>query len=209
MEILLIIIKALFVFLFILLIKTIIKYPKDILQGLFSFITPDVLKPIIENEDSNLSEKPYASTLNLSFNYHAGNKYIFFTGDPKLISPIIKSFPDYKPEDFTFFDESLIKCPDNITFYDFSILVQHFWSESKLRSYGIFLSEEIRFFIYQDERTLHNLIGKTHDGSKFSVYTLDDLDNNIYLRVNKNIRVDEFDIGKSEVFGKSSKMIPF
>ena len=193
MDALLIIIQVLFVLLFIFLIRTVVKNPKGIFQGLFSFILPDILTSI-ENKERDLIEEPYDSTFNLNFNYQIGKKYIFFTGDPNLIVPIIKSFLDYKEEDFAFSDERLIKCPEKITFYDFSILVQHFWSESKIRSYGIFLSDEIRFYLYQDERSVHNLIGKTHDGQTFSIYTLDDLDNNIYLRLNNTIRVEKFDI---------------
>lgn len=199
MDILIIIIQVVFVLLFIFLIRTIVKYPKDILRGLFSFIVPDVLKPIIETKDNNLTEDPYESTLNLSFNYQGGDKYIYFIGDNNLINQIIESFPDYKPDEFKLLGKGVVICPVEITFYDFSILVQHFWNESKIRSYGIFLSGEFSFYMYQDERTLHNLIGKTHDGRKFSIYTLDHLDDKIYLRVNKKIRVDEFDIRKLEV----------
>ncbi|VAW26819.1 hypothetical protein MNBD_BACTEROID06-476, partial [hydrothermal vent metagenome] len=87
-------------------------------------------------------------------------------------------------------------CPDNMPFYDFNLFVQHANSELKPNdSFGLFKSEQLAYFCYQDPRTVHNIIGKTSDGRKFSVYTLDDLDKKVQLRINNNIEVEKsFDI---------------
>lgn len=59
--------------------------------------------------------------------------------------------------------------------------------------YGLFKSKELSFYCYQDPKSIHNIIGRTSNGQKFSIYTLDDLNKMIHLRLNKQLDVKELD----------------
>jgi len=158
---------------------------------------------IIEPEDGSfvdLSEEPYKSTHDLKFNYREGTKYLLTESEPKQAEDIIKSlivFSNAKLnfEDFTLVRSSptIFKCPDIIPFYDFNLLVQLASNELKSRrSYGLFRSDSLNYYCYQDPKTTHNIIGQTGEGGNFSVYTLDDLDKKIHLGINNQIQVDQF-----------------
>ena len=85
-----------------------------------------------------------------------------------------------------------INCPNQITFYDFSILTQHFCNEVT-KSWGIFKSSWLTYYSYSNKKTFHNIVGQTTNGQKFSIYTLDDLYKDQNLRLNQELEVKTFD----------------
>ena len=157
---------------------------------------------IYDQEDEDLSEEPYKSTKNLKFNFEQGAKYIIANVEKEKALEIIISFLGFSYVNIPFDDfiverlpPAVIKCPQNIPFCDFNLLVQHSNNElGKANSYGLFESPELSFYCYQDPNTIHNIIGSTNTGQKFSVYTLDDLNKKVWLRLNNQINVKKLDI---------------
>ncbi len=159
------------------------------------------LKIIEPEEDAfiDLSEEPYKSTKNLDFDFREGDKYLVANGESRDTDAFINEFlsistanlksAEFKVENLK---PTVVKCPDSIPFYDFNLLVQHANNELKPNdSFGLFKSEQLTYFCYQDPLTVHNIIGKTSEGRKFSVYTLDDLNKKVQLRMNNKIEVEK------------------
>ncbi|HET8860030.1 hypothetical protein [Marivirga sp.] len=224
------IIEILIVLLIIATVAVIIKYPKDIVRGFFGFFEPDLgnLKSwiflpiwligrtielvtkfkIYENSHADLSEEPYKSTKNMKFDFENGTKYLVTSNGTDKINDIIKDFLGISYANITFDDfvieqmsPTVVRCPSSIPFYDFNLLIQHSNNElQKTNCYGLFKSDKLSFYCYQDPKTLHNIIGQTHSGQNFSVYTLDDLNKKTYLKINNKIKVKELDMD-SEIKG--------
>lgn len=152
------IMEILVVGLLILAAVAIIRYPKDIIRAFFNFFRPEPSRirswiffpfwivgrlvevttkfEIYDHENEDLSEEPYKSTKNLKFNFGQGTKYIASTIETEKITEIIKSFIGISYANITFDDfivvrsvPSVIKCPNNIPFYDFNLLVQHSYNK--------------------------------------------------------------------------------
>ncbi len=220
------IVEILIILLVIALLVTLIRYPKEIIlgiiKGVFSFIHPDILRPItwiflpvwlighlisrLFNSDMieyhgisgyNPSEKPYKNLKKRVVDFDTGEKFISCKEEQNQCKNILQGYLEYCEnyvfEEFDFNKTGLIKCPDNISFYDFCILVQHFCNTSKNDVYGVFISDNLRFYAYQDDKTTHNLIGRTNDNKTFSIYTLDDLNNKVFLRMNPGIKVRNYE----------------
>jgi len=220
LEIYSIIFGTIIICLIIALIVIVIKYPLDIIRGFLSFIRPDSYRTwffapiwflfygldklfnlnIIEKEESNddLSEEAYKSTKNLEFDFSEGEKLISYSNaDIQTLLDEFIAFSEgsYQLGDFDIKSKkAVLECPATISFYDYCILVQHIWNAQKSATFGMFLSAKLKFYFYQDDKTLHNLIGQTMDGKRFSIYTLDDLNKKIHLRLNNNIRVKKLDL---------------
>lgn len=202
------------------LIVIVIRYPLDIIRGFLEMIRPDsyrtwFLAPIwflfyglnklfnlsiIEDKESSQDkpEEPYKSIKNLKFDFSTGKKFISYSNNEihaLLVDFVAFSEGNYELEDFSIKSkQTILECPNAISFYDYCILVQHIWNTQKGATFGIFISAKLKFYFYQDDKTLHNLIGQTIDGKRFSIYTLDDLNKKIHLRLNDNIRVKKFDL---------------
>ncbi|MEQ8357924.1 MAG: hypothetical protein RH860_00455 [Cytophagales bacterium] len=218
------IVEILIVGLLIALIVTLIKYPLDIIRGTLEMIRPELSNPrswiffpiwiifyglnklfdwnIIEEveDEGNKSEKRYPSKRNLKIDFSSGEKFLQMNAEQAKIDSSIQEFLEfsegrYNREEFGFDDErSLMNCPKNISFYDFNILIQHCSNELKNGVFGIFVSPNLSYYAHQDKNTLHNLIGRTKEGTKFSIYTLDNLNKKIHLRINDGLKVRKFNL---------------
>ncbi len=201
---------------------TIIRYPKDIIRGFLGLIEPDIINPLtwlflpiwllaygldklfkwnlLETSNQN-SESAYPADEYLRFDFREGRKAIFSKGDIDNLKSILLDFFEisefnYSIEEFKIdaTKKGLIECPNRISFMDFNILIQLFDQKVKDRSYGLFQSQSLSYYSYQDSKTTHNIIGATLDGRKFSVYTLDDLNKKVRLRLNKKINLNSKEI---------------
>jgi hypothetical protein len=223
LEILSLISEIVFVGLLIAAVVTIIKYPKDIIRGFFGLFRPELWRigswmfipiwllgrlievltkfEIYDHDGQDQSEERYKSTKNLKFDFQSGIKYISINAESEKAKEILKDFLSFSYanisfEDFAFENTSptLIKCPNNIPFYDYNLLVQHSNNEiGNEPSCGLFKSDEVSFYCYQDPATVHNIIGQTDKGQKFSVFTLDDLNKKHHIRLNNQIKVKALD----------------
>ncbi|MCV9385565.1 hypothetical protein [Reichenbachiella ulvae] len=211
-------------------LMTIVKYPKDVVRGFFNLFRPEatsirswIFFPIwmvgrlIEvtskfeiydhEEGENFSEEPYKSNKNLKFDFASGTKYLVTNIDSAETLKVIKEFIGYSSSNIIFEDFSVeskfpavVKCPDEIRFYDFNLLIQFLSNENKSSyCYGLFKSEELSYYSYQDSATTHNIIGKTNSGQKFSIYTLDDLNKKVHLRLNQSIQINEMKVELQEI----------
>ncbi|WP_167965196.1 hypothetical protein [Saonia flava] len=154
---------------------------------------------IIEKYNDSDGLEKYPSTGNLKLDFAMGDKLLISKTSERKAESLIKEFLEFCDGDLRFEKFKIksgqniqINCPNNITFYDFSILTQHFCNTVK-KSWGIFKSGRLNYYSYSDRKTVHNLIGETTNGQKFSIYTLDDLYNDQYLRLNQELEVKKFD----------------
>jgi len=200
---------------------TLVKDFKEIVLGLVNMCRPQLFRPItwvispvwfigyglekafgweiIEKyNDSNGLEK-YTSTGNLKLDFSNGDKIIVSQTSKRKAESLIRDFLEFCDGDLTFESFKInsgknlkIDCPNQTTFYDFSILTQHFCNEVT-KSWGIFKSSWLTYYSYSNKKTFHNIIGQTTDGQKFSIYTLDDLYKDQYLRLNQDLEVKAFD----------------
>lgn len=160
-----------------------------------------IIEPI-DSEFEDQSEESYKSTKELKFDFEGGNKFLITNAEIGKTEDAIKDFLGFSNANITFDDFSVerisvtvVKCPDNIPFYDFNLLVQYSNNElSSTESYGVFRSDRLSFYCYQDPITTHNIIGKTSSDLKFSIYTLDDLNKKVWLRLNQQINVKELNV---------------
>lgn len=200
---------------------TLIKDFKEIVLGLVNMCQPQLFRPItwvispiwfigyglekafgleiIEKYDDSDGLEKYPSTGNLKLDFSNGDKIIVSETSKRKAESLIRDFlefcdGDLKFESFKIKSGQIIKieCPNKISFYDFSILTQHFCNEVT-KSWGIFKSSWLTYYSYSNKKTFHNIVGQTTDGQKFSIYTLDDLYNDQYLRLNQNLEVKTFD----------------
>jgi len=161
--------------------------------------------------DSNEDDKPYSSSKNLKVNFVEGEKYIQVISSNQTSEGLIDESLEllqghHAKNEFSFSRKgtgSLISIPRTITFYDFHLLVQHFSNEVGPRnSFGIYKSEKITYYIFQDLKTANNLVGITSSKKLFSIYMLDDLEEKQFLKLNQKLKIDTGWIG---IFGLLSK----
>ena len=154
---------------------------------------------IIEKYNDSDGLEKYPSTGNLKLDFSNGDKIIISEASKRKAESLIKEFLEFCDGDLKF--ESfkvksgqnlIIECPNNITFYDFSILTQHFCNEVA-KSWGIFKSSWLTYYSYSNKKTFHNIVGQTTNGQKFSIYTLDDLYKDQNLKLNQELEVKTFD----------------
>ncbi|UOY07791.1 hypothetical protein L0P88_04380 [Muricauda sp. SCSIO 64092] len=154
---------------------------------------------IIEKYNDSDGLEKYPSTGNLKLDFSNGDKIVVSETSKRKAESLIRDFLEFCDGNLKFENFKLeigpnvkVYCPHHITFYDFSILTQHFCNEVK-KSWGVFKSGRLNYYSYSDEKTVHNIVGQTTDGQKFSIYTLDDLYNGQYLKLNQELKVKKFD----------------
>jgi hypothetical protein len=79
--------------------------------------------------------------------------------------------------------------PEKITFHDFNYLIQYL-TDGRVRTIGVVESKRIVFTVHQDPDTT-NLIGETDKGEKFYISLEDNFDHKQFLRINNEIEVPE------------------
>ncbi|MEQ8712869.1 MAG: hypothetical protein RIC80_07615 [Cyclobacteriaceae bacterium] len=85
----------------------------------------------------------------------------------------------------------IIELP-KIEFFAFCLLIQ--CMKNQIRDsevYGFAMSSRSSFFLYQDQKTTNNLIGKTNTNKSISVSLYDNLDKEPYLRMNHEIELND------------------
>ncbi|WP_276371082.1 hypothetical protein [Chryseolinea sp. H1M3-3] len=160
-------------------------------------ITPTITKLLDYGTDDD--DKPHPSTQNLKIDFKNGDKYIFVISSTKDLKELIGDFigvftEKYAVDDFKINSKdtrTVIAFPDRISFHDFHLMVQHVNDElGEKKSFGIYKSEKLQYFVFRDSETLNNLVGFTSDKKLFSIHMLDDLETKQYLRLNKKLKVD-------------------
>ncbi|WP_394974863.1 hypothetical protein [uncultured Croceitalea sp.] len=222
MEIILYIFAIIFGLLVVGLLYTLVKDFKEIVLGIVNGCKPQLWYPITwivspiwivgyglekafgwniieksSDTDSDGLEK-YHSTGNLKLDFSNGDKIIVSQTSQRKAESVIRDFLEFCDGDLKFESFKIssgqnlkIDCPNQITFYDFSILTQHFCNKVT-KSWGIFKSSWLTYYSYSNKKTFHNIVGQTTDGQKFSIYTLDDLYKDQYLRLNQDLEVKTF-----------------
>ncbi len=205
------IIEGLFIILGLGLLAAIIKYPKDILLKLplgiilvpfrrlgSIFALPFELLGSISS-GSEVKDVSYTAESKLQIDFSEGDKYAFVLSTNWNLQRLIEDFlfalsTTYSIVDFVIRDngdQKIIRFPKNITFYDFHLLIQYFNNElGENNSFGVYKSDKLEYKIFQDSKTLNNLLGVTSDNKRFSVDLLDDLEANQYLKLNKKLKFD-------------------
>lgn len=141
----------------------------------------------------------YPSTKKMELDFETGDKYIISKTSQDKLESYIKDYLDIfcngnlAFENFQLINRNIIimKCPKRITFFEFNLLTQHICYETK-DSWGIFNSKKLSYYSYSDDKTVHNIIGRTNDGQKFSIYTLYNLDRDRFLNINQDLSVKNF-----------------
>ncbi len=204
------IIEALFILLGLALLLAIINYPRvffiDLPLGILKFVfrTPLLILEQLgisfesEGEESG-GDRPYRATRKRQVNFAAGTKYIMILATDRSVFDSIADFLSvltvkFNITDFDFRDtgqQTTIRCPSSISFYDFHLLTQHINGEfGENNSFGIFISSRLRYCVFQDPNSLNNMIGFTTKRELFSIHMLDDLDKRQYLRINPDIEIN-------------------
>ncbi len=161
-------------------------------------ITPTIQK-LIDLGESHDDDKPHPSTKNLKIDFKQGDKYIFVLTANKDLRTLIGDFLEvltgkHLIEEFKIADkgdQKIIKFPIDINFYDYHLLVQHLSNElGDKNSFGVYKSDKLTYYVFQDTETLNNLVGFTSDRQIFSIYMLDDLETKQHLRINQKLKVE-------------------
>lgn len=161
-------------------------------------ITPSI-KRIADLGANDDDDKPYPSTRNLKVDFKNGDKYVYVLTTTKDIKLLIDDFLEvltekYSINDFKIIDngeQRIIQFPADINFYDFHLLVQHINTElGDKRSFGIYKSSKLDYYVFQDSKSLNNLVGFTSDKKLFSIYMLDDLEKKQHLRLNQKLKIE-------------------
>ncbi|WP_159076360.1 hypothetical protein [Flagellimonas amoyensis] len=221
MEIVIYLFVAVFILLLIGLAYILVKDFKEIVLGLVNMCKPDLFHPIswflspiwligyalekgfgwdiIDKYGNSDGLEKYSFTEKLQLDFSMGEKYIVSKTSNKKAKFMIEDFLGFcdgklRLENFQIKNTEpiIIQCPHQITFYDFSILTQHFCNDIK-DSWGVFKSGRMNYYSYSDKNTGHNIIGRTGNGQKFSIYTLDDLYQDQTLKLNAELKVKNFD----------------
>ena len=160
-------------------------------------ITPTLQRWI--EPDTDKDDEQYPSSKNLEIDFRSGNKYIYVLNSTWNLKAFIEEFLDgvtgsYSIDRFEVADngqQKIIKFPSDISFYDYHLFVQHFDNELGIRqSFGVYISDKLQYYVFQDTRTLNNLVGFTSDKKLFSIYMLHDLDEKQHLRLNNKLKID-------------------
>lgn len=161
-------------------------------------ITPTIQK-LLDSGESDDDDKPHPSTKNLKVDFKKGEKYVFVLTSTKDVKRLINDFLEvltgkYSIEEFKIADngdQKIIHFPTDINFYDYHLLVQHLSNElGDRKSFGVYKSDKLHYYVFQDSETLNNLVGFTSDKKLFSIYMLDDLETKQHLRINQKLKVD-------------------
>jgi len=203
LEIIIYLFLAVFILLSIALVYTLVKDFKEIVLGLVNMCKPQLFHPIswllspiwligyaleksygwdiIEKYDDSDGLEKYSHTEILPFDFSMGDKYIVAKTSQKNVELLLEDFLGFcdgklRIENFQIknTDPITVQCPNQITFYDFSILTQHFCNDIE-DCWGIFKSGRLDFYYYSDKKSVHNIVGKSVYVKNFSIYILDDL----------------------------------
>lgn len=161
-------------------------------------ITPTIQK-LLDLGESDDDDKPHPSTKNLKVDFKKGDKYVFVLTTNKDLKTLIGDFLEvltgkHSIEEFKIADngdQKIIKFPSDINFYDYHLLVQHLNNElGDKKSFGLYKSDKLTYYVFQDAETLNNLVGFTSDKKVFSIYMLDDLETKQHLRINQRLKIE-------------------
>jgi hypothetical protein len=161
-------------------------------------VTPTIQK-LLDLGESDDDDKPHPSTKNLKVDFMKGDKYVFVLTANKDLKALIIDFlevltGEYSIEEFKIADngnQKIIRFPINTNFYDYHLLVQHLSNElGDKESFGVYKSDKLTYYVFQDTETLNNLVGFTSDKKLFSIYMLDDLETKQHLKINQNLKVE-------------------
>ena len=159
-------------------------------------ITPTIKNLLDTGSDD---DRPHPATKNLRVDFKRGDKYVFVIDSSKNITELIKDLvgiltDKYSVDDFTINtknNQTVIGFPKHINFYDYHLSVQYFNDElGHKKSFGIYKSDNLQYFVYEDSETVNNLVGFTSDKKLFSIYLLGDLDAKQHLRLYQKLKVD-------------------
>jgi hypothetical protein len=161
-------------------------------------ITPSI-KGFVDLGASVDDDRPHPSTRNLKVDFKNGDKYVYVLTTTKDIKKLIDDFLEvltgkYSINDFKITEngeQRIIQFPADINFYDFHLLVQHLNNElGDKRSFGIYKSNKLDYYVFQDNESLNNLVGFTSDKKLFSIHMLDDLEEKQHLRLNQKLKIE-------------------
>ncbi|MCW5911130.1 MAG: hypothetical protein KIT62_08655 [Cyclobacteriaceae bacterium] len=143
-------------------------------------------------------DEPYASAKNLNVSFEEGDKHVYIINSGQRAKELIQELLEALTQkhiinEFLFTERGngmSILFPKHIHFYDFHLLVQHLSNELGTRnSFGIYKSEKLGYYVFQDNKTANNLIGYTNQKKLFSIYMLDDFEEQ-YLKLNQRLKVE-------------------
>ena len=183
-----------------------IKYPKQIFIKLplailslpfrSSWITSAFMDLVAGDHED---DRPYRSTRNLNVEFQHGEKYVYVLSSSKDVRVLIEEFLDalkgnYRFDEFKIVEngeQRIVQFPSRITFFDFHLFVQHLTEElEEKKSFGVFKSAKLNYYVFKDRATLNNLIGFTSNKKLFSIYMLADLETKQQLRLNQKLKVE-------------------
>lgn len=178
---------------------TILSIPLIALGKKFKWeITPAIQK-FIDSEIGGEEDSPYPSTKNLKVDFKNGEKYAYVLNSSKDLKKIILDLVEvltqkYSIEEFKVAvngSQTIIKFPTYINFYDYHLLIQHLYNELGDRnSFGVYKSDKLLYYVFQDSETLNNLVGFTSARKLFSIFMLADLERKQHLRLNQKLKIE-------------------
>lgn len=192
--------NIIFLFLIIVLIVITFKHPKEILIGIPLGFIKRIFYIKDVNPEDNIEDIIYPSTGKVKVNFEVGEKSLFVLSNRNTIETSLKEFIEYSNINYKLNEFEIaeiepaikVKCPSRITFFDFHILVQQLAGINGPKScYGSFKSIDISYKVFQDGKTLNNLLGYTDENKYFSIYILDDSIEEEYLYLNQKLPVDK------------------
>jgi hypothetical protein len=157
--------------------------------------------------DTSSNENPYPSREIRSVPFHEGEKHVILRARVDEVKEQLIQYGEfaskrYELEKFRISGKRMVvvTCPDNISFYDFNLLIQYLGAIDS-NAYGLYSSAQLEYVARQDRNSQHNMVGITNDYEKFSIYLLGDL-RTPYLSIDDSIEIDEdFDqFGKMKWF---------
>lgn len=165
----------------------------------FNWKIAPTIKKFLDSEIGGDDDKPYPSTKNLRVDFKNGAKYAYVLNSTKDLKGLIIDFLEvltgkYSIEEFLVADngsQKILQFPAHINFYDYHLLIQHLHNElGDRKSFGVYKSDKLNYYVFQDCDTLNNLIGFTSDKKLFSIYMLANLKRKQNLRLNQKLKVD-------------------
>jgi len=161
-------------------------------------ITPTIEK-LLDFGTGNDDDKPHPSTKKMKVDFKNGDKYVYVLTSTKDLKKLIADFLEvltgkYSIDEFKIVDnrdQKIIQFPISTNFYDYHLLVQHLNNElGDRKSFGVYKSSDLHYYVFQDSETLNNLVGFTSDRKLFSIYMLDDLETKQHLRLNQKLKIE-------------------
>jgi hypothetical protein len=178
---------------------TILALPIIYLGDKFKWRITPTIKSLLDFGTGDDNDNPHPSRRNLKVDFKNGDKYVYVLTSTKDLKELISDFLEvltgkYSIEQFKVADngeQKIIQFPKDINFYDYHLLVQHLNNElGDRKSFGVYKSSKLNYYVFQDSETLNNLVGFTTDRKLFSIHMLDDLESKQHLRLNQKLKMD-------------------